>query len=179
MWRAYDSNKNECRNEMPLNQLKLEVCIVFTDVASYDGIKCICITCDKHLKKGTVPCQAVWNRLDILALPKEIECLNRLEKTLIAKRILFKKINIMPKGQMTIIKGAICNVPVNANAVTNCLPQEMDSSGNDFCKRKLQFRGHVLFENLRPDCVKDALEYLKANNPLYADFLIDTDNITK
>ena len=49
-------------------------------------------------------------------LQQEIEKLNRLETVLISKRILFKMISIMTKGQQQIIKGAICNIPVNPNA---------------------------------------------------------------
>ena len=36
-----------------------------------------------------------------------------------------------------------------------------------FLKRKLSYRGHVLFEPVRPDVVKLALYYLKQNNFLY------------
>ena len=44
--------------------------------------------------------------------------LNRLETVLISKRILFKNNSIMPKGQQPKIKGAICNIPVRADAVS-------------------------------------------------------------
>lgn len=44
--------------------------------------------------------------------PSELASLEKLEQILIAKRIVFQKIVIMPKGQQKKIKGAICNVPV-------------------------------------------------------------------
>ena len=62
--------------------------------------------------------------------------LNHLEKILISKRILFKKISIMPKGQQPKIKGAICNIPVRADAVSNCLPRPPDDNGVLFVRLK-------------------------------------------
>lgn len=44
-------------------------------------------------------------------------------------------------------------------------------------KRKLQYRGHVYFERVRPEFVQQILQYLKCNNHLYKDLEIDTGNI--
>ena len=87
-------------------------CDVFHEIQSFDQCKCICITCDKHLKKNKTPPQAVSNKLMLDPIPDVLKDMNRLEKTLIAKRILFKKIMIMPKGQQPKIRGAVCNIPV-------------------------------------------------------------------
>ena len=46
-------------------------------------------------------------------------------------------------------------------------------------KRKLSFRGHVLFESVRPELVNEALQYLKNFNLFYSDVLIRIDNITR
>jgi len=83
--------------------------------------------------------------LEIIDLPNEIQTLNRLEKILILKRILFKKIAVKQK-----IKGAICNFPVQVEDVNNCLPHGIDSSNVLFAKlkRKLAYNGHVLFESV-------------------------------
>ena len=43
-------------------------------------------------------------------------------------------------------------------------------------KRKLCYRGHVFFESVRPDLVYQALIFLKENNVLYSDIIIDLDN---
>ena len=75
----------------------------------------ICITCHKKLLKGTMPAQAVCNNLQILELPSRFRDLRKLEKIIIAKPLLFKKVTIMPKGQCPKSKGAICNVPINAD----------------------------------------------------------------
>lgn len=47
----------------------------------------------------------------------------------------------MPRVQQPKIKGAICNVPVRADAVSECLARGMDS-------KKLIFHGHVYFEDM-------------------------------
>ena len=163
------------------NNYEVSLHYVFTDVLCFDSHAYICITCDKYLKKSEIPPQAVWNKLDIIDLPNEIQCLNRLEQILISKRILFKKIAVMPKGQQQKIKGAICNVPIQVEAVNNCLPQGIDSSGVLFVKlkRKLAYRGHVVFESVRPEQLNEALKYFLKFNPFYSNVLIRMDNITQ
>ena len=75
--------------------------------------------------------------------------IRKLEKVLIAKRLLFKRITIMPHGQMEKISGTICNIPVDTTTnITNMLPRPADSNGLVIIKlkRKLEYHGHVLFE---------------------------------
>ena len=79
-------------------------------VKSYDDNYYICTTCDKALRKNSVSCQAVTNRLMLLELPKLFQDIRRLERLLVSRRILFKKVTVMPKGKSLKIKGSICNV---------------------------------------------------------------------
>ena len=44
-------------------------------------------------------------------------------------------------------------------------------------KRKLAYRGHFYFEAVSPEAVRSALQFLKLNNPLYHDILIDISQI--
>ena len=44
-------------------------------------------------------------------------------------------------------------------------------------KRKLQFRGHIYFEAVRPEFIMTALNWLKAINPLFKDIQINCTNI--
>ena len=85
--------------------------------------------------------QTVCNKLHNFLPPDELKNLNRLERVLISKRILFKKVAIMPKGQFPKLKGAICNIPIETMDITNTLPQGADSSGLLMVKlkRKLNF----------------------------------------
>ena len=77
----------------------------------------------------------------------------------------------MPRGQQPKIKGTVCNVPVRADVVSNCLPRGMDSNGIILVKlkRKHEFRGHVYFEGVCPERVGNALQNLKNSNPFYSD----------
>ena len=86
----------------------------------------------------------------------------------------------MSKGQQQKIKGAICNIPLQTEEVHACLPQGMDSNGLIWVKlkRKLEYRGHVLFEGVDPEQIRKALDYLKRENPFYSDILIKMNNIT-
>ena len=70
---------------------------VFSCVESFDGNFYICMTCRKKLKKNCIPCQAVYNQLQLCELPKEFRDIQRLEKVIVARRLHFKKISIMPK----------------------------------------------------------------------------------
>ena len=80
-------------------------------------------TCDKALRKNSVPCQAVANRLNVVELPKLFQNIRRLERFLVSRRILFKKVTVIPKGKSLKINGSTCNIPVlevdvNCNLVT-------------------------------------------------------------
>ena len=115
----------------------------FSFVSSFDDTQYICKTCDKALrsKSPKMPCQAVCNKLELFYFPSGFENINRLERVLISKRILFKKIAIMPKGQFPKVKGAICNIPVDAKNVSKTLPRPADNNGLLLLKlkRKLEY----------------------------------------
>ena len=63
--------------------------------ATYDGKVYVCMTCHKSIMKKITLCQAVSNKLDVEVAPKQLHNLRQLEKVLISKRILFKKVAIM------------------------------------------------------------------------------------
>ena len=175
---------NRCLYRRSVVHFKVEKYVIdainiYHKVTSCDGNFYICHTCHKKLNISEIPAQAVSNKLDIYDFPDDLSNLNRLEKAIISRRILFKKVTIMPKGQTPKLKGSICNVPIDTVDVANTLPQGADSNGIVMIKlkRKLVYRGHVYFEAVSPDAVRSALEYLKMNNPLYYDILIDIGQI--
>ena len=96
---------------------------IFTSVSSFDGLFYICITCDSKVIKGKTPCQTVYNKLQVENLPQQFDSIRRLERVLISKRIRFKKITIMPKGQPPKMKGVVCNVPIENEDVSSLLPK--------------------------------------------------------
>ena len=154
---------------------------IFTEKLSFDNKEYICKTCHSKVIKGKVPCQAVYNDMFVDDIPTELSTLEKLEQILIAQRIVFEKIVLMPKGQQRKIKGAICNVPVECDKTCQTLPRAPESSGIILLKlkRKLQFRGHVYYQAVRPNIVVNALNWLKANNELYKTITIDIDRIDR
>ena len=162
-----------------IEKYAIDILDFYREVMSSAGKVYICLTCLKKLQKSEIPTQAVWNKSDTYEFPDDLANLNRLEKAIIPRRILFIKVTIMPKGQMPKIKGSICNVPIDTANVANTLLQGADSNGIVMIKlkRKLVCRGHVYFEHVSPEVVRSALQYLKSNNPLYHDILIDVSQI--
>ena len=149
-------------------------------VKSYDDNYYICTTCDKELQKNSIPCRAVANKLNVAELPKLFQDIRRLERLLVSRRVLFKKVTVMPKGKSLKIKGSICNIPVSEVDVNcNMFPRPADNNGLIIVKlkRKLEYKGHVVFEAVRPDVVIQFLEFLRSHNDLYSDIEINPTNI--
>ena len=141
----------------------------------------ICSTCHRKVKRNTVPCQVVCSRLIVDGILPELAELQKLEKILIYQRIVFQKIVVMPKGKQRKIKGPICNVPVTCEDTCQILPRPPDSSGIIMLKlkRKLQFKGHVYFEAVRPQRIFHTLQWLRKNNELYENIEINMMNIDR
>ena len=142
---------------------------VFTNTASFDNKEYICTTCHSKVVKGKIPCQAVYNDMSVDKILAELALLEKLEQILIAQRIVFEKIVVMPKGQQKKVSEAICNVPVDCDQTCKVLPRPPERSGIIMLKlkRKLEFRGHVYFQAVRPQLVENALYWLVQSNPLY------------
>ena len=131
------------------------------------------------MNKNQIPCQAVCNKLQIYYLPTELRWIHWLERVLVARKLQFKKVTIIPEGQWPKFKGAICNVPIDVVSTYNTLPRPADSNGlvTVKLKRKLEYMGHVYFEHVHPRLILKILQFLKKNNPLYYDIDINLSNI--
>ena len=65
------------------------------------------------MKGIDIPCQAVVNKLSIEKPPIQFQTIRRLERVfLVSRRISFKKISIISKGQLPKLKGTICKIPI-------------------------------------------------------------------
>ena len=135
----------------------------------------ICKTCDCTLKQGRMPAQAKANNLTLDAVPPELSDLNLLEIRLISLRIPFMKMVALPCGKQRAIHGPAVNVPTDLHPVCELLPR-LPSQAQLVpmkLKRRLCYKGHYMYEYVRPDKVMAALEWLKVNNPLYNDININ------
>ena len=62
----------------------------YYEVSSVNGVLLyICGTCQKKKHKSEIPAQSVWNKFGLSILPDELANLNRLEKAIISRGILF------------------------------------------------------------------------------------------
>ena len=98
--------------------------------ATYDGkVVHACMTCHKSIMKKRTPCESVYNKLDVEFALKPLLHLRKLEKVLISKRILFKKVEIMHgKGKFAKIKGNICNIPLETDTVSNVFRRPINNN---------------------------------------------------
>ena len=115
------------------------------NIFSFDGCLYMCKTCHKKVVKGKVSCQSVSNNLEVYNFPSHFRGIWKLEKVLIAKRLLFREITIMPRGQIEKVSGTICNIPIDTTNVTNMLPRPADSNGLVIIKLKRKLEYHVMF----------------------------------
>ena len=97
----------------------------------------------KNIRK--IPFQPVLNKLQIFQLPHELRNARRHERVLISRRILFKKITIMPKGQSPKLKGALCNTPIEMINISDVLPRQADSNGIVLVKPSENLNTGVMF----------------------------------
>ena len=109
---------------------------MYTWVVSLDEEKCICKTCARKIRTKHVPCQAVINKLQITNLPSMFCYICILEKILVSKQLLLKKVAIMLKGQSPKIKGSAHNVHVEIMDVSTLLPRQANCNGLVIIKLK-------------------------------------------
>ena len=84
---------------------------------------------ERNCTKIAFHANKVCNMLEVCELPKEFRDIRRLERVFVARQLLFKKINIMSKGQFPKLKGALCNIPIDVVDDCNTLPRLADSNG--------------------------------------------------
>ena len=127
--------------EFQFNKYNLDL-IGIIDKVTNNHTTYICKTCHSYLKKSHISAQAVCNRLEIFETPAKIKNLTRLERILITRRILSKKVTNITKGLFQKLKGAICNILIDTSDITNVLSHGADSNGLIMVKlkRKLNFR---------------------------------------
>ena len=153
---------------------------VFSDDFSHvssDGKQWVCGTCNDALTRGKMPLQAKANGLQLNPIPPELFELNALELRLISLRVPFMKMVALPSGKQRCIHGPAVNVPSKLDTICTLLPRL--PSDTELIpmklKRKLSYKGHYMYNYIRPDKVLAALAWLKANNPLYTDVEVNDD----
>ena len=118
-----------------------------------------------------MPLQAKANGLQLPEVHPELSGLNALELRLISLRVPFMKMVALPSGKQRSIHGPAVNVPSKVDTICDVLPRLPSQSELVplKLKRKVAYKGHYMYDYIRPQKLLDALRYLKVNNPLYAD----------
>ena len=144
----------------------LDACI--TSKTSVDKTEWVCSTCHSNLSDGKLP---VCSKANKMGFPVKPECLNvtPLEERLISPRIPFMQICELPRGGQLSIHGNVVNVPADVNSIVNTLTRPIDESQTIpiKLKRKLSYKHHYLFQNVRPRKVLEAAKYLVETSELF------------
>jgi DNA replication protein DnaC/predicted peroxiredoxin len=112
--------------------------------------------------------------LKLETVPPVIARMNVLEKQLIALRIPFMKMAVLPQGGQKGVKGPVIMVNSNVEAVKTSLPRPLTQESQIVAvklKRKLDFKGYVHYQLVDTVKIEEALTFLMKNNPLYKDIM--------
>ena len=148
-----------------------------TGFKSVNATEWICMTCDSNLKKGKLPSCSKANKMGFPDKP-DILNLTSLEERLISPRIPFMQIHELPRGGQLSIHGNIVNVPSDVNSTVHCLPRLLSESHTIpiKLKRRLSYKHHYQFQNVRPKRVLDAARYLVDTSDLFKGEGIEVQN---
>ena len=104
-------------------------------------------------------------------IPDELSTLNALELRLVSLRVAFMKLVALPSSKQRSIQGPAVNVPSKLDSLCTMLPRlPTETELIAFkLKRKLKYKRYYMYDYVSPEKLTNALEWLKANNPLYAD----------
>ncbi|XP_072015048.1 uncharacterized protein [Amphiura filiformis] len=135
----------------------------------------ICKTCNENIKKGILPRLAEANKLALAPQPPELSQLNTLERHLISPVIPFMKLIPLIKGCQKGIHGQVVCVKADIDKTAKSLPRlpNDESLIRVKLKRKLDYKGHHLYQHVTPAKVRSALNILKDINPIFEEIEID------
>lgn len=153
------------------NELLDQVLCAEHNYISNDGNQWLCCACDSALSRGNMPVQAKANNLQVDEVPIQLSTLNSLELRLISLRVPFMKMVALLSGKQRSIQGPAVNVPSKLDSICTMLPRlptQLELIALKL-KRKLKYKGHYMYDYVSPEKIMNALEWLKENNPLYAD----------
>ena len=133
----------------------------------------MCLTCAAAIKKNKLPTLSTANVPPFPDKPQELE-LNQLEERLVSPINPFMQLRELPRGGQYGITGNVVNVPANNMTCVSSLPRHLDDSGTIpvKLKRRLRYKSHVLYQNVRPKKCMDATNYL-LKKPLYKSYVRD------
>ena len=128
----------------------------------------ICSSCKSQISRGNAPKFNVYNGIHWPKKVIELDLLNH-EERLIALRLPFMHIQILPSGGQRSLKGNVINVPADIHETIYMLPRHINDQGTVSVKlkRRLCYQSVYQDSNVRPEKILEALRYLKTNSSYY------------
>jgi len=140
----------------------------------------LCSDCFNDFRLDKLPRYSILNNMFIDNVPKEISTLNFYEKLLIQKAKCFMtiiKLNSYGRNihQMQAIKGLAVYLPLEQNSTQNYVMKTLPSADKlNFIVEGLPTKSNSVWRGLvNLEKVFIALDWLKINNKLYSDIIID------
>ena len=165
----YRSSVTQCNASLyqSCSRKILDLCL--TGLKSIDKIEWICATCHSNLKAGKLPTCAKANKMTFPEKPDVLKDLTPLEERLISPRIPFMQVRELPSGGQLSIHGNVVNVPADVNSTVSVLPRPINESQTIpiKLKRRLGYKHHYQFQNIRPTKVLEAAQYLVRNSEIF------------
>ncbi|KAJ8050238.1 hypothetical protein HOLleu_03361 [Holothuria leucospilota] len=123
----------------------------------------ICNTCKEYINREKIPPLGLDNNMSLPVIPQQLQ-LHSLEERLVALRTPFMQIRELPRGRQLNMQGNIVNVAADVSSTIRILPRRLDESMTVPVKfkRKLSYKHAVQIENVRPNKVIDAANWLVA-----------------
>ena len=145
---------------------------------SVDTVEYLCHTCVQAMIKGKLPKLSIYNKLNFPPKP-QVHILNKLEEMLVAPISSFFQMRELPSGGQLGIQGNVVNVPADTISTVSSLPRNLPESQTIpiKLKRRLRYKSHVMFENVRPENCLSATRYL-STKPLFMKHVPDGLNST-
>ena len=140
----------------------------FTGYKSVNGFEWVCLNCLKSIKAKRTPKMWLHNGLQFPVVPSELN-LSNLEERLVSPRLPFMHIRELPRGGQLNLRGNIVNVPADVNSTIKSLPRLINENETIMLKlkRRLSYKHHVAFENIRPNKVFEAAKWLVSHSSLF------------
>ena len=140
-----------------------------------------CNKCKKSLQQKKVPAASHFNNMKVAKVPSALRELNTLEERLIAKATVFMKMVILPRGGQRAVRGQVINFPSDVDGIVSHLPRppsgedivyvQRPDSTTEMQSQSVEHGARYL--RCRYSRVMEALGWLKRNNPLYEDVIIN------
>ena len=182
----YRSSVTECNASLYQSCSRKILNSCLTGLKSIDNTEWICGTCHSNLKAGKLPTCAKANKMTFPENPDVLKDLTPLEERLISPRIPFMQVRELPSGGQLSIHGNVVNVPADVNSTVSVLPRPINESQTIpiKLKRRLGYKHHYQFQNIRPTKVLEAAQYLVRNSEIFKNegiqvmdnYMSNTDN---